>query len=315
MKEKLKQILSKSLVVSLKDDQLDKIDKACHDIVEDMDYELADKLICFVVGNREDESLQEEVEDKIKDASPKVGLIPDVIYRACCQYVVWLAVKGNQLCDSMRACISLMVRNAMLLRKLRGVKLPAPEVMPELYGAWDEYLQKEEPDTSLDESMKMATDVLSNMDYFTTTAIDDKRAEIVRKWAYDAVITLLRTRFNDSRDNYIEEKTQSERMTMAVRDWVRNLPMTTLNTDGLKSIVGLFSQEELNQKYSVKDLLETLNEYDLSIEDGEVMNSSVLISALSDEEMKKELGDAKLSLLEYGIYLYYELIAEKLIEE
>lgn len=315
MKEKLKQILSKSLVVPLKDDQLDKIDKACHDIVEDMDYELADKLICFVVGNREYESLQEEVEDKIKDASPEVGLIPDVIYRACCQYVVWLAVKGNQLGDSMRAGISLMVRNAMLLRKLRGVKLPAPEVIPELYGAWDEYLQREEPDTSLDESMKMATDVLSNMDYFTTTKIDDKRAEIVRKWAYDAVITLLRTRFNDSRDNYIGEETQSERMTMAVRDWIRNLPITTLNTDGLKTIVGLFSQEELNQKYSVKDLLETLNEYDLSIEDGDVMNSSVLISALSNEEMKKELSDVKLSLLEYGIYLYYELIAEKLIEE
>ena len=71
----------------------------------------------------------------------------------------------------------------------------------------------------------------------------------------------------------------------------------------------------MNQKYSVKDLLETLNEYDLSIEDGDIMNSSVLISALSNEEMKKELSDVKLSLLEYGIYLYYELIAEKLIEE
>lgn len=315
MKEKLKQILRKSLVVPLKDDQLDEIDKACRSIVEDMDYELADKLICFVVGNREDESLQEEVEDKIKEASPEAGMIPDVIYKACCLYVVWLAVKGNQLDDTMRAGVSLMVRNAMLLRKLRGVKLPAPEVMPELYVEWDEYLQKEEPKTDLDESMKMAADVLSNMDYFTTTVIDDKRAEIVRKWAYDAVITLLRTRFNDSRDKYIGEETQSERMTMAVRDWVRNLPMTALNTDGVKTIIGLFPQEELNQKYCVKNLLETLNEYDLLIEDGEAMNSSVLISALSDEEMKKELGDVKLSLLEYGIYLYYELIAEKLIEE
>ena len=315
MKEKLKQILIKSLVVPFNDDQLDEIDKACLAIVEDMDYELADKLICFVVGNREYECLQEKVEDKIKEASPGLGQIPNVIYRACCQYVIWLAIRGKQLNESMRAGISLMVRNAMLLRKLYAVKLPAPEVMPELYGMWDDYLHKEEPEANLVEAMKMATDVLSITDYFTTTTIDEGRAEIVRKWAYDAVITLLLTKFKYNRDKYLSENMLPERMTMAVRDWVKELPMAALNTDGIFAIIGLFSQEELNQTYSVKDLLETLKDYDLSLEDGEAMNSSVLISALNDVDLKEDLGEMKLSLLEYGIYLYYELIAEKLIGE
>ena len=42
---------------------------------------------------------------------------------------------------------------------------------------------------------------------------------------------------------------------------------------------------------------------------------SILIKALNNDELSEEIGKIKLSLQEYGIYLYYELVAEKLREE
>ena len=315
MKQKLEQILRGSLVIPLTAEQSDGLDKACHKYVEGMDYLLADRLINVFVCDKEDQGLEKEVLDVIVEILPDVGLVPPIIYKACCMYIVWLAVNSDVLDDETKADISLMVKNAMLFNKGRRKKLPAPEVMIDFYDIWSEYLQSERPEVDMSASMQTASEVLTEEDFFKTHSIDDVKNRIIRQWAFDSIATTMTTMFEAKRGEYEQERCLMKRMTTATIDWIMNLPKMSIDTNGIKNIITLFDEDELKQQYPVSQIMEVLSEYEIPLSEDDVLDSSILIKALSNDELSEEIGKIKLSLLEYGIYLYYELVAEKLREE
>lgn len=315
MKQKLVQIMRKSLVVPLPDEQVDGIDKVCQSYLDEMDFVLADRFIDVFVGDKEDEDLENELIEKIQESLPELGGVTRFIFKACCMYIVWLSVSSDELDEATKAGISLMVKNAMLQRKNSLQELPALEVMPDFYDVWDNYLASERPDVNTDDSMNLANEVLKDSDYFTSNAISKDNGEIIRRWAYDSVSTSMLEAFNRKKDTYLSEESLTDRMTAAVRDWIKNLPSMKMDSDGIKNIITLFEKEELSQTYSIKDLVDKLAEYELPFGEDDVLYSSVLISALDDDDLKEDIGNIKLTLLEYGIYLYYELVTEKLKEE
>lgn len=315
MKKKLVQIMRKSLVVPLPDEQVDGIDKVCQSYLNEMDFVLADRFIDVFVVDKEDEDLENELIEKIQESLPELGGVTRFIFKACCMYIIWLAVVSDELDEATKAGISLMVKNAMLQRKNSLQELPAIEVMMDFYDVWENYLASEIPDVNTDDSMNLANEVLKDTDYFTSNAISEDNRDIIRRWAYDSVSTTMLEAFNRKKDTYLSEESLTDRMTAAVRDWIKNLPSMKMDTDGIRHIITLFEKEELNQTYSIKDLVDKLAEYELPLGEDDVLYSSVLISALDDDGLKEEIGNIKLTLLEYGIYLYYELVAEKLKEE
>ena len=315
MKQKLEQILQGSLVIPLTAEQLDGLDKACHEYVEGMDYLLADRLINVFVCDKEDQDLEKEVFNVIVEKLPDVGFVPPIIYKACCMYIVWLAVNSDELDDETKAGISLMVKNAMLFNKERRKKIPAPEVMIDFYDIWSEYLQSERPEVDMSASMQTASEVLTEADFFQTHSIDDEKNKIIRTWAFDSIATTMTTMFEAKRGEYEQENSLMRRMTAATIDWIMNLPKMSIDTNGIKNIITLFDEDELKQQYPVSQLMDVLSEYEIPLSEGDVLDSSILIKALSNDELSDEIGKIKLSLLEYGIYLYYELVAEKLRKE
>lgn len=120
------------------------------------------------------------------------------------------------------------------------------------------------------------------------------------------------TMFESKRGEYEQENSLMKRMTTATIDWIMNLPKMSIDTNGIKNIITLFNEDELKQLYPVSQIMEVLSEYEIPLSEDDVLDSSILIKALSDDELSEEIGKIKLSLLDYGIYLYYELVAEKL---
>ncbi len=315
MKQKLEQILRGSLVIPLTAEQSDGLDKACHEYVEGMDYLLADRLINVFVCDKVDQDLEKEVLDVIVEKLPDVGLVPSIIYKACCMYIVWLAVNSDEMDDETKAGISLMVKNAMLFNKGRRKKVPAPEVMIDFYDIWNEYLQSERPEVDMSASMQTASEVLTEEDFFQTHSIDDVKNRIIRQWAFDSIATTMSTMFEAKRGEYEQERCLMKRMTTAIIDWIMNLPKMSIDTNGIKNIITLFEEDELKQQYPMSQIMDVLSEYEIPLSEDDVLDSSILIKALSNDELSEKIGKIKLSLLEYGIYLYYELVAEKLREE
>lgn len=193
--------------------------------------------------------------------------------------------------------------------------MPAPEVMIDFYDIWSEYLQSERPEVDMSASMQTASDVLTEADFFQTHSIDDEKNKIIRQWAFDSMATTMTTMFEAKRGEYEQENSLIKRMTTATIDWIMNLPKMSIDTNGIKNIITLFDEDELKQQYPVSQLMDVLSEYEIPLSEDDVLESSILIKALSNDELSEEIGMIKLSLLEYGIYLYYELVAEKLRKE
>ena len=270
-----------------------------------MDYLLADRLINVFILDREDQDLEKEVIELVVEKLPDVGVVPHIIFKACCMYMVWLAAKSDELDEETKAGISIMVKNALLIKKGNWQDVPAPEVMIDFYDVWNDYLQSERPKADTATSMQTASEVLMETDFFQTHSIDEGITEIIRQWAYDAIATTMTTLFKEKATEFKDEGNLVNRMTSAVVDWIDNLPKMGIDTNGIKYFSTLFDENELKQQYPVCELLAELKEHELPLSDDDVLDSSVIISAIGNDELAKEIGQIKLSLLEYGVYLYY----------
>lgn len=297
-------MLNGAMAIPYSNELIDTLERACQSYIsEDVLMRVDELIVAFVKGD-----IPSQFKDYIRSAMNEEGFheVPtnDVFVRLA-QYIVVATISDDE--DELRKSIcASKLMNYMLV--VKAMKRPVPNIKS-LLGIYDYHLSH-----YLEDVDKLQEDENS------TLRSDVPEAEFPFEVSEDDGQTL-RLVFKEAELYRIERLLTSEEVQIINNPFVRvyvglckmfeNMPYYFYNLD-LNRIVGLLirlEEEKKRKKLSniIDDIL--LSEY---VFEGKYSKTSVVLRMVNDREYIID-GDLMLPVKEFAIYLYFEILTEKII--
>lgn len=314
MENLLQKMLNEVVVTPYNPDVTSRLADICDNCAENVAVMELDSYIKAFVLNQPDMDFKEEVEGKYAEQYPddESIVLPPIFTIVLSQYIVYKAIT-EYMGEQDQATASLMVMNYMLYRKGSLTRLILPDYIKGMYSKIDEYVSNLNT-LSLDGDYNHLRGLMENPAYLTQNVNNAELSDEIRRMA----LTTYRYHQQSLINKYVKEeetlpyvkvyKFLYELMTKApwkyVKNDVVNLLKEIVSVDGLRktatidSIVSELSNAEVELPYNARE------------------KSSLLLRYVSKEdEVPDEIKSRRLTVLEFGVYLYYELLLEYIIGE
>ena len=301
------------LVIPFEENIASMLDDFCRSQMSGVDYDrMAELIFCFLL-RRNDEDIEGALLQYMEDHELQGKLSAQVIMPVLIEYIVLLLIDEAET-EGQKATFSLMLKNA-LLGVVKGVgRVICPEVILPTFGKYTMYLDEEKTfeENEAEKLLPIFLDAPSKTTQFVFKEAGD--AAKIKSLMYDAA--------SYKYQNLVDNLTLTEGSDIRiVFDLVDNLvnesPWMFVDKKPAQTIKKLFAKSGIdNIAVEIKDIVDELTP--IYSESETVFNSTSIILSLikGKEDICNVMSDGnKIELMDFSVYLYYELQAERMMEE
>lgn len=307
MSIELKNLLQRTLVVPYDDDETERLEKVCSAFVEDEDFNddtIAD-LAIMVMTHTSDESQYKKLAELYEQQNGENLTMPKSVCEALGAYVIYKAMaKGDIACN-------LALLNCMVLMNKKWELTPFPELFVECI---EKSLIAVDDESSLElvDDAAFLAKLFGENNELENTTLDDGLLKIMKQTARDAWYHRTHVYINSEE---LKGYNTYVMVFVALKHIVDSMPWVFLNEQVVPQILELVPNDN-SKELTIGEIVEIVrphynDEVDLNCQ------SSILLQVITDKENKAAAWPfmkTTLTVREFAVYLYYELILEKYFE-
>ena len=312
----LKKLTQDIFVIPLPTSAIEELETFCEKQIDDMTVQQFQSLILCAVLKQSDEELHQQLGEFASDKEVLKEIPLHVLEPAIAECIV-LEYITNEKDTLLKAVYSLMLKNAMLLVIKGGEAIAYPQAVMDIYDTYDQFIQQERTFKS-DGACDFINDYFDNhfgRDSYTTSAKD--KLQELRCIVYDAACFRY-----DKLKKSLRQTSKTGNVFVDVYHLVKKLvnetPWLFVEQEAAKTIWDLTENLYNESKKSLNEVASDIQKVDENIAKQEYNKSSVILNVISGyETIYQDANPRQIELtpIEFAIYLYYELLVEKMLKK
>ena len=301
------------LVIPFEEDISTALDDFCRSQISGIDYDRMAELIFCVLLRKNDEDIESALLQYMEDHKLAGKLSAQVIMPVLIEYIVLLLIDEAET-KGQKATFSLMLKNALLGVVKGDGQVIQPEVILPVFGMYAQYLDEEK--TFVENEAEGLLPRFLDVPPETTQLVfkESGDAAKIKSLMYDAASYRYQNLINNLENT---EGSDVQKVFDLVNKLVNESPWMYIDKQPAQTIKKLFINMGINNTaIAIKDIVTELAP--IYAESEAAFNStSILLRIIKGEEdICKVMSDGnKIELMDFAVYLYYELQAERMIEE
>jgi len=272
-------------------------------------YDIVDELSMCYLGGKITNSFRQHISSQMAEISPAI-ILPDTVLRRTAFFIIWKIIMDTDDVNELNQAISTTIfMNFLVIKKLNFYSIPNPEEVKSIYKhhissfiqANGSYLSGSADD--------VAERIFSeDFDVNNLTASD---VSSLRKLAEEASLYYVENfisqiQHEDVKDEFLTAYNIVNNIIDSIKSPLIPCDIIYYLKQGLRNNV--------SKRKKLKNIITTLPKYS---EDGVFSNSSIILRLLNQDAVPEaeHLLETQFSVCEFGIYIFYELLVERLIEQ
>lgn len=314
MGDLLQKLLNEVVVTPYDSEITSRLAKICDAMADEVKVESIDRYIASFVYNKPNGEIKQEVEEKYAEMYPEEDplVLPPLFSIVLSQYITLEAIT-NKLEGMNQATASLILMNYMLCRKGTLTRLILPNHIAEMYGKLDAYI--EEQDTiNYGKEQKHLGDILSTPDYLIKHYNDTEVQREVREMA--KMSTLYKRQAIAAKYQQENRKNIFVKVYEYLKEVIKDSQWLFMKNDVKQILLEVVSEEEQKKQATIESIIGELIKAEVTLPYDNPEESSLLLKyIIKKEPIPDEIRIKRLTSMEFGVYVYYELLLEYIIGE
>lgn len=272
-------------------------------------YEIVDELsLCYLGGNIPKEYRKHILEGLGEDSRINIS---DNVLRRIAFFIIWKIIKDtDDVSDLTRAISATIFMNYIIVKKSDFHSIPNPEEVKGIYKHHISSLIKSNESLPSD---SISNDWVENVfnDDFDVSEITMDHLPNLRRLVEESTLYHIEKYINtiqdeDIKDDFLTTYNIVKKIVDTIKSPLTPCDITCYLERGLK--------KNVSKRKKLKNVITVLPKYS---EDGVFSNSSVLLRLINKKTVPeaKQILEAQFTVCEFGIYLFYEFLVERLIEQ
>lgn len=312
MKEALKDMLKGTLIVPYDDSVIEELVEVCNSYIMEDDFSIEDfeNLVQALLSNKQTGSLCKTLEVNYKDKTGNEIKLPKCTWIPLTAFMLFISIKNSELDNELKAIYSAIVMNYMVLQKGKFSNVPFKKYIIQLYGYFDVHIEeKNEIQESNDDGL--LNRILADADFVENEGISNDDLQCIANNAAKYRMTQLMKSDKLRNINNLFNRTYN-----GLVIFFDKLPWLYLDFT-IQDIVQALLPQKNNSTKKLKNILDDIRSMDNFTAPQYASNSSILLRLLDNDSEIEETSiiEQKFTPQEFCVYLYYELMLEKKLEE
>lgn len=301
------------LVIPFEENTASMLDDFCRSQMSGVDYDrMAELIFCFLL-RKNDEGIENALLQYMKAHDLQGKLSVRVIMPVIIEYLVLIIIDEAET-EGQKATYSLMLKNALLGVVIGDGHVIQPEVILPTFGMYALFLDNEKTfvENEAEVLLPKFLDVPSETTHFVFKEAGD--AKKIKSLMYDAACY----RYQNLVDNLtLTEGNDIKKTFDLVENLVNEIPWMYIDKKPAQTIKKLLAKHGIdNATVEIKDIVEELAPIYEESEATFNPTSIILNLIKGKEDICKVMNDGNtIELMDFAVYLYYELLTERMIEE
>lgn len=299
--------INKHLFVPIPDDLAEHLQEVVGNHISEVTAETVTNYAKATFRNQVDWKFKNTVQTKYKEQFGGILTLPNIVYLILEGYTLRQTVQSDAIDSSSKARFSLIVKNCAVTRKGNWDGIICSKWLIDIYGYYEEYSKKKVINTVANNSLLKAV--------VPKTQWTETGLEIMEKAVYDQVRSLCAGGVRGKLNWYVmspEFKNISSpyvKVYLLVKKMVKEWNWKYISDSPVEKIRDALGEDAKKRKQLVKIVSDvtTVIAKEQIVKPSE--GSSILLSRIA-EGKNTILDERMFSALEFGVYLYYELLLE-----
>lgn len=314
MGDLLQELLNEVVVTPYDKDITNRLAAVCDSLAEDVTVKGIDPYIASFVFNKPDWDFKKEVEKKYKEMFPDQEHLnlPPLFAIVLSQYITIQVIVGK-FKGRDQATASLILMNYMLYRKGSLSRLILPDHIGEMFYKHDDYIAEKDV-INTEEELKHIGDILSSPNYIVDHYSEDDVKKEIRVMAKMAA--LYQQQFIIDKYKRTLETNPFIKVYCYLVDITNNAKWLFMKNDIKQLLMKVTREDEQKKQVSIEGIISELVKADVIVPYESLEESSLLLNYISmKESIPEEIRSRRLTVMEFGVYVYYELLLEHIIDK
>ena len=313
MAELLQKMLNEVVITPFDAAITERLATICDAMADEVTVKDIDRYVVPFVTNVPEMAFKNEVEGKYADDYPEeVALVlPPLFAIVLAQYIA-VKVISEKLEGRDQATASLILMNYMLYRKGSLTRLMLPEYIRQMYFKMDAYINSQDT-IALTGAFEHLAGLLADANYLDEHHVEDNVKAEVRRMAKQTHLYRLQGivgqyKFRTDLQPYV-------RTYQFVKDLLKLTDWKVLKTDVVVLLKEVLTEEEQKKSATVDNVVNELRRAVAKVPYEQIEGSSLLLRYINGENVPTEIAARRLTVMEFGMYVYYEILLEHIISE
>lgn len=315
MENLLQELLNEVVVTPYDPKIIERLTEICNNIAEETTVDDIDGYVKAFVYNKPDMDFKQLVEENYAEKYPEEETIdlPPIFSIVLAQYIAFASI--TQYMDGRnQATASLILMNHLLFRKGSLSRLILPNHIKEMLSKIDVFILNQDK-IVVNGEFKIMKELLSEPNYLDEHYQEaDVKAE-VRKMAKTTYLyqqQLIVGKYKGRTEKKPYEKTYN-----FVLELLKHTPWKFINNDVVALLRQVLTEEGQKKTATIDSIVKELVEAGVELPYDTLEQSSLLLNYVQSggNNVSQELKNRRLTVMEFGIYIYYELLLEYIIYE
>lgn len=272
-------------------------------------YDLVEELSMCYLGGKITNSYKQHITSQMSESSLAI-ILPDNVLRRTAFFIIWKIIMDTDDVNELTQAISTTIfMNFLVIKKPNFYNIPNPEEVKSIYKHHISSLIN-----ANESSQSRSADDLAERIFTDDFDISDLTASDVlslRKLAEEASLYnvekfISQIQHEDVNDEFLTAYNIVRHIVDSIKSPLAPCDIIYYLKQGLR--------DNISKRKKLKNIIPTLPKYS---GDGVFSNSSIILRLLNQDAVPEsgQLLDTLFSVCEFGIYLFYELLVERLIEK
>lgn len=311
----LQELLNEVVVTPYDAQIIERLTEICNETAESTTVDDIDGYIEAFVHNKPDMEFKKSVEENYAEKYPNEEVIdlPPIFAIVLAQYIA-IASITQYMDERDQATASLILMNYLLFRKGSLTRLILPNHIKEMLSKIDTYIANQDKIVADGEFEKMK-EMLSEPNYLDEHYQEAEIKAEVRKMAKTAY--LYQQQIIVGKYKGVPEKKPYEKTYSFLSELLNNTPWKFTNNDIVALLRQVLTEEGQKKTATIENIVKELVEAGVELPYEKLEKSSLLLNYVKSggKDVPQELKTRRLTVMEFGIYLYYELLLEYIVDE
>lgn len=304
--KKLTNAINKHLFVPIPDDLVEHLQDVVVNHITGMNAEMVTNYAKAAFRNQVDWKFKDTVQTKYKEQFGATLTLPNIVYLILEGYTLRQTLESDAIDSSSKAKYSLIVKNCAVTRKGDWDGIVCSEWLIELYGYYDECSRKKVINNVV---YKNLLNSVTPKSQWTETGLD-----ITEKAVYDQIRSLCVSGVRGELNWYINHELKSISSPFAkayilAKKMVKEWNWKYISDSPIEKLRVALGDESKKRKQLGKIVEEVTTGVAKEQIVKSVEGSSILLARIA-EGKNTMLDERMFTALEFGVYLYYELLLE-----
>lgn len=310
MNNELSEILKDCLVIPYSSELIERLQSLCNQyaVSHNIDDNWVARRAILLFSNQKEQSLKKELETAYEDMFGDKVVLPLIVVNALIVYIICQAIDGMYEDADAEFC-SMSLMNCVILLNENYGSMPFAKILVGGYGKLQSYMKDTAKNFEVDVepfSEKLFVDTPQQL---ISKGFDEDNIKVCKKLAVDA------WKYNTIKflEQYREKSNSYYDYYVVISKIINSIPHIYIYLDVDAVLAYLDNEYDEEECKMISEIFKELINKGVSVESYEC-ESSIILRSLRKDKLVCNLNFmlSKLSKHDFGVYLYYELLMEKI---